>query len=218
MITRNWRVFIIGTTLLVGATVSSRLKAADGPPKNRRLLKYYARIVDSDQRNEIYEIRAEYALLVDALERRIAQLKADENTKMEAVLDEEQLRQLQAFREKEKERATQIPPAAADETAGGAPVKDEESDKSPQREEVSSSALKSVGYREAEKILEIQFHSSGAVYRYYGVPLEVYAELINAESIGGYYNREIKGEYKIEKIEPVNDGTSASGDASEPKE
>ena len=69
-----------------------------------------------------------------------------------------------------------------------------------QRQSVESSNLKSVGYDEFLLVLETEFNS-GAVYRYYGVPLEVHDELINAESVGKYFNANVKSRYNFLKVE-----------------
>ena len=68
------------------------------------------------------------------------------------------------------------------------------------RRSVESSNLKSVGYDEFLLVLEIEF-KSGAVYRYYGVPAEVHDELINAESVGKYFNANVKSKYNFLKVE-----------------
>ena len=70
-------------------------------------------------------------------------------------------------------------------------------------ETVKSSAIKEVGYASWPfEALGIRFvRNSDPVYVYYQVPASVYYELINADSIGGYYNSEIKGKYDCEKIE-----------------
>jgi hypothetical protein len=52
-----------------------------------------------------------------------------------------------------------------------------------------------VGYDEAARILEIEF-VSGGVYRYFGVPPEVYQELLEAPSKGAYFLEHIKDEYQ----------------------
>ena len=69
-----------------------------------------------------------------------------------------------------------------------------------QRQSVESSNLRSVGYDEFLLVLEIEF-KSGAVYRYYGVPSEVHHELINAESVGKYFNANVKSKYNFLKVE-----------------
>ncbi|MGE5620703.1 MAG: KTSC domain-containing protein [Sphingomonadaceae bacterium] len=63
------------------------------------------------------------------------------------------------------------------------------------RQRVESSNLRSVGYDEAQQILEIEFWSGG-VYRYYGVPPEVYRELLEASSKGRYFLSKIRNEYR----------------------
>ena len=68
------------------------------------------------------------------------------------------------------------------------------------RHPVESSNLRSVGYDEFLLVLEIEF-KSGAVYRYYGVPSEVHDELINAESVGKYFNANVKSKYNFLKVE-----------------
>ena len=68
------------------------------------------------------------------------------------------------------------------------------------RQSVESSNLRSVGYDEFLFVLEIEF-KSGAVYRYYGVPSEVHDELINAESVGKYFNANVKSKYNFLKVE-----------------
>ena len=69
-----------------------------------------------------------------------------------------------------------------------------------QRQSVESSNLKSVGYDEFLLVLEIEF-KSGTVYRYYGVPSEVHDELINSESVGKYFNANVKSKYNFLKVE-----------------
>lgn len=59
----------------------------------------------------------------------------------------------------------------------------------------------SVGYSEAQETLEIEF-PNGAVYQYYGVPAQVYEQLMNAESHGRYFHRHIRNSgYDYERIE-----------------
>tara|TARA_Y100000310_G_scaffold311956_1_gene358762 strand:- start:401 stop:619 length:219 start_codon:yes stop_codon:yes gene_type:complete len=65
---------------------------------------------------------------------------------------------------------------------------------------VNSSNLKSVGYNEDEEILEVMFNS-GALYRYEGVPKDEYYGLVQADSVGRYFNKSIKsGGYPYEKV------------------
>jgi hypothetical protein len=52
------------------------------------------------------------------------------------------------------------------------------------REPVKSSSIKSVGYENRSKILEIEFHRGPSLYRYFDVPWLVYSELMTSESKG----------------------------------
>lgn len=59
------------------------------------------------------------------------------------------------------------------------------------RQPVESSAVNSVGYDPTAEILEVEY-SSGAVYRYGGVPREVFEWLLAAPSIGQFVNAVVK--------------------------
>jgi hypothetical protein len=63
---------------------------------------------------------------------------------------------------------------------------------------VKSSALESVGYNEESQVLEVEIKNTGRVYQYFEVPLMEYLNLINAPSVGEYYN-EIKKKFLIVK-------------------
>ena len=69
-----------------------------------------------------------------------------------------------------------------------------------QRVAVSSSNIASVGYDVTSQTLEIEFNSGG-IYRYYGVPQDVYDALMAASSHGVYFYRSIKEYYRYEKIQ-----------------
>ena len=58
------------------------------------------------------------------------------------------------------------------------------------RKAVESSAVVSVGYDSTSKTLEIEF-PSGHVYQYLDVSTSTYKALLNAESLGRYFNAEI---------------------------
>jgi hypothetical protein len=64
---------------------------------------------------------------------------------------------------------------------------------------VSSSAVDSLGYDEAAQMLEVRFQS-GYVYRYLNVPHTEYDALLQASSIGSYFNRNIRNGYPHERI------------------
>ena len=44
--------------------------------------------------------------------------------------------------------------------------------------------------------LAVLFHTSDTIYVHHGVPYSVYAGLMQADSMGAYYNAHIRGKYK----------------------
>lgn len=66
-----------------------------------------------------------------------------------------------------------------------------------QRVSVTSSVLVSVGH--VRGVLEVEF-VGGAVYRYVGVPEHVYVHLLNADSLGTYFNDHIRDSYDYERV------------------
>ena len=56
---------------------------------------------------------------------------------------------------------------------------------------VLSSLLASVAYDHDRAVLQLEFRS-GAVYQYFGVPLQRFQELLQAESHGTYFNHRIR--------------------------
>ena len=76
------------------------------------------------------------------------------------------------------------------------------------RTEVDSSQIKSVGYDEATLMLEVEFRYSGSVYTYFDVPKSEYDAMMAAESVGKYFNANIKGsgyKYELQTAEPKTD-------------
>ena len=59
---------------------------------------------------------------------------------------------------------------------------------------VQSSSIRAVGYDGNN--LYVQFHTSATIYTHYGVPYSVYAGLMQAASMGAFYNRHIRGRYR----------------------
>ena len=60
-----------------------------------------------------------------------------------------------------------------------------------ERTPVSSTQLSSVGYDAATSTLEVEFRKGG-VYQYVGVSAEIYQQLMNAASIGTFFNTVIR--------------------------
>lgn len=64
---------------------------------------------------------------------------------------------------------------------------------------VDSSVIAAIGYESALSRLEVHFHT-GRVYRYFLVPQSVYDELVEAESVGRYFNRNVRNRYRAEEV------------------
>ena len=69
-----------------------------------------------------------------------------------------------------------------------------------ERQPVKSTNVESVGYNDEEKVLEVKFRSGG-VYQYAGVQPEMYADLLNAESIGRFVSQVVRAGRKGLRIE-----------------
>jgi hypothetical protein len=67
------------------------------------------------------------------------------------------------------------------------------------RQAVKSSELRGVGYEESALLLEVEFHS-GEIYRYFDVPARLVLELLQAESIGRFFNAHIRPRFAFEKV------------------
>lgn len=68
------------------------------------------------------------------------------------------------------------------------------------REKVSSSNLASIGYDAANEILEVEFNHGG-VYQYFDVPEDVCEELMNTDSHGIFFDKNIKkAGYEFKKM------------------
>jgi hypothetical protein len=73
-----------------------------------------------------------------------------------------------------------------------------------------------VGYDLASSVLEVEL-VGGRVYEYYDVPLSVYSELMNADSVGSYFNDHVKDMYTYSEVTgaPPEGGEGAGGAASD---
>jgi KTSC domain len=66
---------------------------------------------------------------------------------------------------------------------------------------VQSSVMTYVDYDEEAAELDIRF-VSGKVYRYFGVPLATYVDLLEAESHGEFFNQHIKDVFRCIEVQP----------------
>ena len=64
---------------------------------------------------------------------------------------------------------------------------------------VESSNIKAVGYRVETKQLLVQFKAD-TLYSYDGVEADTFEALLNAESVGKYFNANIKDRYTTTKV------------------
>jgi len=64
-----------------------------------------------------------------------------------------------------------------------------------------STVIAAISYQAGTQVLEITF-LSGAVYRYFRVPEEVYQAFKRARSKGKYFNRLIRERYEFTQVAP----------------
>ena len=60
------------------------------------------------------------------------------------------------------------------------------------REKVNSSNIRSIGYNDDFNTLEVEFWSSGAIWRYWPIEHSEYNSLMKADSVGSHFAKEIK--------------------------
>lgn len=67
------------------------------------------------------------------------------------------------------------------------------------RESVSSSNLRSVGYDPTTRTMEVEFRN-GSIYEYDDVPEHVYRDLMQASSKGSYFHESIRSSYRYRQL------------------
>jgi len=65
---------------------------------------------------------------------------------------------------------------------------------------VESSNLEAIGHDPDSNTLHVQFRN-GSLYAYHGVPVDVFEDMMIADSKGGFLSREIKGVYEYERVD-----------------
>ena len=68
-----------------------------------------------------------------------------------------------------------------------------------ERHAVKSVILRSVGYDDSTKILEIEFHT-GLVYQYSGVPSKVYSDLMRSGEVGKYFSDKVRTRFRTKQV------------------
>ncbi len=71
------------------------------------------------------------------------------------------------------------------------------------RERLDSLSVASAGYDAASRVLEVEFRNGG-VYQYLDVPGDEYLEFREADSKGGFLNREIKPNHRYRRLRKPN--------------
>lgn len=64
-----------------------------------------------------------------------------------------------------------------------------------ERQAVSSSNIASIGYDPDSETLEVEFSKTGKLYHYLNVPSFMHERLMQANSVGTFFNAEIKNAY-----------------------
>jgi S-adenosylmethionine:diacylglycerol 3-amino-3-carboxypropyl transferase len=91
------------------AQPAAQQESQERPERQRRasrgrLPAYFRQVVTEQQREEIYSIQAKYREQIEALEKQLQEVNAQQDTEIEGVLTAEQLEQVNALRE-EAQRA-----------------------------------------------------------------------------------------------------------------
>lgn len=70
------------------------------------------------------------------------------------------------------------------------------------RVQVQSSQIKSIGYDDYSRVLEVEF-VKGTIYQYFDVPHYVIFDLTTQQavgSVGSYFNKNVARKYKYQKV------------------
>jgi hypothetical protein len=65
---------------------------------------------------------------------------------------------------------------------------------------VDSSVFEAVAYRGGERQLYLKFHG-GRVWRYFDFPVHQYDEFLASESLGRYFGKHIRGQFREEEVQ-----------------
>jgi KTSC domain len=64
---------------------------------------------------------------------------------------------------------------------------------------VQSSLLAGVAYDHDQAVLQLRFRG-GTVYQYFHVPRQTYQDLLQADSKGAYFNRNVRGVFRCARL------------------
>jgi hypothetical protein len=65
---------------------------------------------------------------------------------------------------------------------------------------INSSMATAVGYDDGKNILQVEFHN-GAVYQYSDIDQDTWQDLHQADSIGKFFNENVRGKYQYERVD-----------------
>jgi hypothetical protein len=68
-----------------------------------------------------------------------------------------------------------------------------------ERQPVQSCILRSVGYDDTTKNMEIEFHS-GLIYQYSGVPTKVHDDLMKSSAVGKFFADKVRSRFRAKQI------------------
>lgn len=68
-----------------------------------------------------------------------------------------------------------------------------------ERYNVASSNIRSVGYDPQTQTLEVEF-MNGTIYQYYGVPEQIYDQMMGEQSKGRFLNTYIRNQYPYSRV------------------
>lgn len=68
-----------------------------------------------------------------------------------------------------------------------------------ERQLVASTNIRSVGYDQASETLEVEF-TTGAIYQYFGVPMNMYEQLMKEASKGRFFNTYVRNAYPFSRV------------------
>jgi hypothetical protein len=68
-----------------------------------------------------------------------------------------------------------------------------------ERKKVSSSSIRSVGYDERNRVLEVEF-SDGRITQYAGVSAEIHRRLVSSPSIVSYFRDNIEESFTAKRV------------------
>ncbi len=68
-----------------------------------------------------------------------------------------------------------------------------------ERRKVNSSKIRSVGYDERARMLEVE-HNDGSIYQYSDVSNEVYRRMMSAPTIASFYQDRVEEDYSRKRV------------------